>query len=36
MAARFKWGDNAYFEIVNEDDAALKKAILPVKVSCCH
>ncbi len=26
-AARFKWGDNAYFEVLNSDDATLKKAI---------
>ncbi|HWZ02239.1 MAG TPA: S41 family peptidase, partial [Mucilaginibacter sp.] len=26
-AARFKWGDNAYFEVMNGDDAALKKAV---------
>lgn len=26
-AARFKWGDNAYFEVMNSDDAALKKAV---------
>jgi carboxyl-terminal processing protease len=27
MAARFKWGDNAYFEVVNDDDKTLKKAV---------
>jgi carboxyl-terminal processing protease len=27
FAARFKWGDNAYFEALNADDATLKKAI---------
>jgi len=26
-AARFKWGDNAYFEVMNSDDAMLKKAV---------
>jgi carboxyl-terminal processing protease len=26
-AARFKWGDNAYFEAMNSDDATLKKAL---------
>lgn len=26
-AARFKWGDNAYFEVANGNDACLKKAI---------
>jgi len=26
-AARFKWGDNAYYEVMNSDDAALKKAV---------
>jgi len=26
-AARFKWGDNAYFEVMNSDDAALRKAV---------
>jgi carboxyl-terminal processing protease len=26
-AARFKWGDNAYFEAINNDDSTLKKAI---------
>ena len=27
FTARFKWGDNAYFEILNNDDVTLKKAI---------
>ena len=27
FAARFKWGDNAYFEAMNADDATLKTAI---------
>lgn len=27
FAARFKWGDNSYYEVVNSDDMALKKAI---------
>jgi carboxyl-terminal processing protease len=27
FAARFKWGDNAYFETINKDDPALKKAV---------
>jgi carboxyl-terminal processing protease len=26
-AARFKWGDNAYFEVMNGDDITLKKAV---------
>ncbi len=26
-SARFKWGDNAYFEALNGNDAALKKAV---------
>jgi carboxyl-terminal processing protease len=26
-AARFKWGDNAYFEVMNSDDVTLKKAV---------
>ena len=30
-AARFKWGDNAYFEAVNSDDITLVKAIDAVK-----
>ncbi len=27
FAARFKWGDNAYFEALNSDDISLKKAV---------
>lgn len=27
FAARFKWGDNAYFEALNSDDATLKRAV---------
>lgn len=27
FAARYKWGDNAYFQVMNSDDATLKKAI---------
>jgi carboxyl-terminal processing protease len=30
FAARFKWGDNAYFEAVNGDDNTLKKAIAAI------
>jgi len=26
-AARFKWGDNAYYQVVNSDDTAYKKAV---------
>ncbi|GAA4095281.1 S41 family peptidase [Mucilaginibacter panaciglaebae] len=26
-AARFKWGDDAYFKVINADDPAIKKAI---------
>ena len=26
-AARFKWGDDAYYHIINQDDATLKKAV---------
>ena len=29
-AARFKWGDNAYYEALNADDVTLKKAIAAV------
>lgn len=29
-AARFKWGDEAYFETVNNDDAGFKKAVAAV------
>ena len=31
FAARFKWGDNAYFEALNKDDSTLRKAIEAVK-----
>ncbi|MDB5017740.1 MAG: hypothetical protein JWQ84_2572, partial [Mucilaginibacter sp.] len=27
FAARFKWGDSAYFEALNSNDATLKKAV---------
>ncbi|MCO5947170.1 S41 family peptidase [Mucilaginibacter flavidus] len=30
-AARFKWGDNAYFEAINSDDITLVKAVEAVK-----
>jgi len=30
-AARFKWGDEAYFETVNNDDIAFKKAVAAVQ-----
>jgi carboxyl-terminal processing protease len=30
FAARFKWGDNAYFEALNSDDVALKKAVAAI------
>lgn len=30
-AARFKWGENAYFEAVNSDDVTLAKAVAAVK-----
>jgi carboxyl-terminal processing protease len=30
-AARFKWGDNAYFEVLNSDDVTLKKAVAAVE-----
>ena len=30
-AARFKWGNNAYFEALNSNDATLKKAVEAVK-----
>ena len=29
-AARFKWGDDAYFEVMNDDDAAFNKAVAAV------
>jgi carboxyl-terminal processing protease len=31
LAARFKWGDNAYYEVINENDVALKKAVAAIK-----
>lgn len=31
FAARFKWGDQAYFQTVNDDDAGFKKAIAVVR-----
>ena len=30
-AASFKWGENAYFEVINSDDVVLKKAVEAVK-----
>lgn len=30
FAARFKWGDNAYFEVLNSDDATVKKAVASI------
>jgi carboxyl-terminal processing protease len=30
-AARFKWGDEAYFETINSDDATFKKAVAVVE-----
>jgi carboxyl-terminal processing protease len=27
FAARYKWGDNAYYEVLNSDDPTLKKAV---------
>src|SRR5262249_42073914 len=27
FAARYKWGDNAYYEVLNSDDNTLEKAI---------
>ncbi len=30
FAARIKWGDNAYFEVMNHDDLAIKKALAAV------
>jgi carboxyl-terminal processing protease len=29
-AARYKWGDTAYFEVLNSDDTTLKKAIAAI------
>ena len=31
FAARFKWGDNAYFEALNWDDVTLQKAVAAVR-----
>ena len=30
FAARFKWGDNAYFKVMNQNDLAIKKALVAV------
>jgi carboxyl-terminal processing protease len=30
FAARYKWGDTAYFRVMNSNDPALKKAISAV------
>lgn len=30
FAARFKWGDNAYFEVLNQDDDGIKKALTAI------
>jgi carboxyl-terminal processing protease len=30
FAARFKWGDNAYFEVINHDDEGIKKALTAI------
>lgn len=30
FAARYKWGDNAYFEVLNSTDSAIKRAIAAV------
>jgi len=30
FAARYKWGDNAYFQVMNSDDITLKKAIAAI------
>ena len=30
-AARFKWGDNAYFEAINSDDVTLKRAVAAIE-----
>jgi carboxyl-terminal processing protease len=30
-AARFKWGDEAYFETINNDDTAFKKAVAAIQ-----
>ena len=31
LAARFKWGDNAYYEVINIDDVTLQKAVAAIK-----
>lgn len=31
LSARFKWGDNTYYEVVNLDDVTLKKAVAAVE-----
>jgi len=31
FAARFKWGDQAYYQTINNDDAGFKKAIAAIK-----
>ncbi|WP_074491455.1 S41 family peptidase [Mucilaginibacter polytrichastri] len=30
FAARFKWGDDAYFEVINQDDSGIKKALTAI------
>lgn len=30
-AARFKWGDDAYYEVLNQQDLALQKAVQALK-----
>jgi carboxyl-terminal processing protease len=30
FAARYKWGDTAYFRVMNSDDPTLKKAIAAI------
>jgi len=30
LAARFKWGDNAYYEVINADDVTLQKAVAAI------
>ncbi|HVW13028.1 MAG TPA: S41 family peptidase [Mucilaginibacter sp.] len=32
-AARYRWGDNAYFEVLNSNDPTLKKAVAAIKGS---
>jgi carboxyl-terminal processing protease len=31
FAARFKWGDQAYYQAINDNDAGFKKAIAAVR-----